>query len=236
MERWILRRPSWLRFLGLLPIFLLAAAVCLTCANLAYYFLVKIAVDTGFGWLHFFIGLLAFFFAILFALICFFVVRDSFSQVFFSPQGIEQRRFGKCLCHLPWDELAELGIALEKWTVKGGPIPCLYFADRQLDELERAVIDEAIDDRKHSAGGKWIRVACKGLQNEDKLKEFCPLPVPSTRKPQDIKQNLLSFRRSRNTDGSWGEPETVILLDAGKIVHSFRMQQRKGIKGSYRDN
>ena len=193
MEEWILRRHSWLRFLGLLPFLLLSSAVCLLCANIAYVFMAKYAFDTGIDWLSFISGLLLFLFAVLFAFISFGLVRESFSQVVFSSQGIEQRRFGKSLCFLPWDELEETGIALEKWTAMSGPHRCLYFADWHLDEFERAVMDRTLDDAKHAKAGKLVKVPCKGIQNEEILKRICPLPIPSTQKPHDIKQNLHSY-------------------------------------------
>ena len=231
MEEWNLRRHSWLRFLGMLPFLLLSSAVCLLCANIAYVFMAQYAFGTGIDWLSFICGLLLFLFAVLFAFISFGLVRDSFSQVVFSSQGIEQRRFGKSICFLPWDELAETGIALEKWTVKNGPHRCLYFADWHLDELERADIDKTLDDAKYAKGGKLVKVPCKGIQNEEVLKRICPVPIPSTQKYQDIKHNLHSYRRDRNADGSWGNSEMDTLPDAKKIVRSFRILQRENNTG-----
>lgn len=231
MEEWNLRRHTWLRFLGMLPFLLLSSAVCLLCANIAYVFMAQYAFGTGIDWLSFICGLLLFLFAVLFAFISFGLVRESFSQVVFSSQGVEQRRFGKSLCFLPWDKLAETGIALEKWTTKSGPHRCLYFADWHLDEFERAAIDETLDDGKHAKGGKLVKVPCKGIQNEEILKRICPVPIPSTQKTHDIKQNLHSYRRARNADGSWGNPEMVTLPDANKIVHRYRILQRENKKG-----
>ena len=224
MNRWILRRPSWVRFAGCLPFFLIAAAVCLLCTYIAYVFTAKFAFDAGFDWIHFAIGILIFLFAVIFAFICFGIVQDCFSQVVVTSQGIEQRQFGKSQCFLPWDELAETGIALEKWTVRGGPDRCLYFADRHLDEFERAVIDVSLDKPK---GGRIIKVACKGIQNEDALKRICPISIPVTQKPQNIKLNLPAYRRARNSDESWGCVEVANLPDAGEVVYRFRMLQQE---------
>ena len=224
MKAYILRRPCWLRLAGRLPFFLMAAAVCLLCANIAYVFTVHFAFDAGFDPLHFAVGLVLLFFAVIFAFICFGLVKDCFSQIVVTAQGIERRQFGQRQCFLPWDELAETGVALERWTVKGGPDRCLYFADRQLDEMERAVIDEGLDPAK---GGRIITVSCKELQNEEALRRFSPLPIPATRKPQNVKRDLPAWRRCRHPDGSWGEAEAAILPDAGELVQRFRMQKRE---------
>lgn len=227
MEKWILRRHIWLRLLNSLPFIFLSATACLLCANVAFVFMTKYAFGVGFDWLHFAVGVFSLLFAVLFAFICFLIVQDGFSQVAFTSQGIEQRQYGKRLCFIPWDELAETGIALEKWTVRGGPYRCIYFADRHLDEYERVAIDEILDQTKKGKGGKLIKVACKGIQNEDVLKSICPIPIPMTQKPQNIKLNLLSYRRDRNTDGSWKNAETDILPDAGKMMDSFRLLQKE---------
>ncbi len=225
METWSLQQPSWLRFLKLLPFFLLALATSLACACVGVGLLVKYAFAAGFDWLHFLIGLLGLIIALLFGFVCLWIVRDSFSQVIFSSQAIERRVFGKTHCLILWDELEEIGIALERWIVRGGPYRCLYFANRNLDETERAAIDEAFDKAK---GGLMIRVPCKGLQNEEKLKEFCPLPLPSVHEPRSGKYALLSYRRSKSNLAAWNAPESVILPDAKKIVSRFREPQHQG--------
>ena len=227
MNKWNLRRPSWLRFAAYLPAFLMAAVMVPFLACEAYVYTVKFAFAGGFDWLHFTVGILSFLFAILFAVICYGLVQECFSQVVVTGEGVEQRQFGKCRLFLPWDELAETGVALEKWTVRGGPDRCLYFADRHLDEFEQAAIDESLDKTRE---GRIVKVACRGHQNEDALKRLCPLPIPSTRKPQDIRDNLPAYRRERNSDGSWGSAEAAILPDAGEVVDRLRMLQRERSK------
>ncbi len=224
MDRWNLQRTSWARFAGALPFFLMAAAVCLLCTYIAYGFIVVFTFEAGFDWIHFALGISSFLFAVLFAFICFLLVRDSFSQVVVTSRGIEQRRFGKCRQFITWDELAETGIALEKWTVRGGPFRCLYFADRRFDEFERAVIDESHDKTK---GGRVIKVPCRGIQNEDALRRICPISVPVTQKTQNITLDLLAYRRDRNSDGSWGSVEADNLHDAGEVVQRYRMLQKE---------
>ena len=230
MDMWTLLRPVWQRLLFLLLPILFFAAVCLFCANLAYVYITDYAFDAGSNWFYFIAGILLFCLAAVFAFGCFGFVRRAFSLVVFTPQGIEQRCFGKCLCFLPWDELAETGIALENWILRGGPDRCLYFADRHLDDTERASIDQAIDAFDKPKNGKLIKVTCRGLQNEDLLREYCPVPIPETQKPQDIKRDLRSYRRDRNEDGSWGEARMTCLPDAVKTLRRFKALQQENKK------
>ena len=224
MEEYILRRQVWLRFLISLPFIVFVAAVSLFGLYITYVFLTW-AFGEVFDWLHFFVSILILPFAILFAVLCFMLVQDSFSQVVFSSKGIEQKRFGKCVCFLPWDELAETGITLVNGNKEFSRY--LYFADWHLDEIKRSFINATIYGAENSQSGKLIIVDCAGIQNEGILRRICPVPIPSTRKPQDIMKDLISYRRDRNEDGLWTESKMTVIPDARKIGHDYRILQRE---------
>lgn len=217
-ERWELLRPSWRRVLRTLPLTIWTGGVCLFsvwfCFFLVSEFISEIARGAGFDWVLFLLSLYCPVFIVLpFGYLCFSIIRDCCSMVAVTPQGIEQTRFGKRYRYIPWDELAEAGIIIDHW---GRTIyRCFCFSDRHLGEFERVNFQSAFDRKKD---GRMILISGDKLQNEDALRRLCPIPIPLFNKPQVSRYiDLVSYRRTRKPDGSWGEAEMDVLADADGV-------------------
>lgn len=225
MNQWSLRRPCWLRVMVRLPLILIAAAVCVFCAYMAYCYIVLNVFQDKLEWYYILLGILTLLFSILFAAVCFGLILDGFTQVSLTRQGIETRRFFWSGKRIDWGDLSETGIGLENWSVKNGPFRCLYFSDRPLEDIERAVIDNAHTDRK-KGGLVWVR--CDGIQNTEALKQLCPLPIPEVKQTADISRYCLyTYRREKKKDGSWSDAKLNCLPDARKVVGCCRSLQRR---------
>ena len=210
MERWPLERQTWLRFVGYSFAFLVAALGFLVTLFFACWFFSGNRSAEGPYVVSFLMGLLSLFFSALSACISGLTLTVCFTRVYFSSQGVERRRFGKCHWSIPWDELAEAGIAREV-RPRGDSFRVLYFSPRPLEEHERIHFDSYSYDFERETP---ISVNCTKIQNFEKLKEFCPLPIPSISAQEDYntRYDLLSFRRERNEQGGWGEVTPSFLL------------------------
>ncbi len=135
---------------------------------------------------------------------------DSLSRVFITPRGVERRLFGKCRGFIPWDSLAETGIALE-WS-RTIAQRTLYFSDHPLEEAERIYFDSYPSFK----AGVPISVRCSHLKNLEKLIELCPLPIPPTDNSQGYQDryDLPSYRRERDDRGNWGETTAAFIATA----------------------
>ena len=213
MERWTLQSLSWLKFLFVLILVLFTAALSLFILNLSYVFITKYARD---AWYHIPIAILFLPWAVLFGFLSFSGLQLCFSQVTITPRGVEQWRFGRCTCSLPWDAVAEVGVTLS-WGAKGGPYRYLYFADRHLEKLERADMNKTVNLFDRPLLGRLVQADFHGMRNVDILKRLCPLPIPPLEKPKDYEYSLTAYRRERDPDGNWGEARLVWIPDASKI-------------------
>lgn len=210
MERWPLERQTWLRFVGYSFAVFIAALGFLFPLFFACWCISGNRLAEGPYVVSFLLGLLCLPFSVLFAYILKISIIDCFTRVYFTSQGVERRRFGKCHWSIPWDELAEAGIAREV-RPRGVTFRVLYFSPRPLEEHERI---RFYSTSYNFERGTPISVDCTKIQNFEKLKEFCPLPIPSISAQEDYstRYDLLSYRRERNEQGGWGEVAPSFLL------------------------
>ena len=157
--------------------------------------------------------------ALLFALMLFWQVRENLVKVEISAEGITLKIPVSSVISIPWGELAECGLAIERW--REDPIRCLYFSDHTLKESQRVSMGSTEFLRESGL----IAVSCVGLQNMEKLAELCPLPIPSMQFTDVSKYELTSYYRERELDGSWGEAKMKLILHADKVAEkSWRKQ------------
>ena len=227
-ERWELLCPSWRRVLRTLPLTIWTGGLCLAGGWICFFpvseFISEIVHGSGFDWILFLFSFISpVLFVLPFGYFCFWIIRECCSMVTVTPQGIEQARFGKRYRYIPWDEVAEAGIIIDhtdKFLIR-----CFCFSDRHLGEFERVNFRFAFDRKK---GGRMILVPGEKLQNEDALRCLCPIPIPLFNKPQVSRYiDLVSYRRTRNADGSWGETEIDVLGDASGVQKRFQKLQNR---------
>ena len=231
METHHLNRPVWLRFFAYLPFLLMAGGVCLFLVYLSYSFIFTLEANEGMEWLQRIIGLLFLPFAVFFFFQCVILIINDFSQVTFSALGIKETRFGKQVAFISWDDLAETGIGL-MWGNKAVN-EVLYFSDRPLSEVERAIFNDCPEIKSDSHP---IYVYCRGIQHLDILKEICPLPIPAeaSRKVNKYGQYftsehfyITSFRRTRRPNGLWDEPELDYFPNPAWVARKHSLNKRK---------
>ena len=143
-------------------------------------------------------------------------VRRACVQVWITPRGVERRRFGRLLCAIPWDELSDTGVGMDMWATRGGPLRYLYFSDRPLEKKARADLGTL----RRAKEGRLITAECRGMRNEEKLRELCPLTIPYMLEPQSSalpRYEITSYRRKKQPDGGWGEEKMEVILHADQV-------------------
>lgn len=223
MERYSLLEPQWRRVWYILLPLCMAGSVSILMGWMDIEVIIEL-IQGEIDWLTFWVTLLSSVpFSILFAFLTFWTLRDCFTTVYFSAEGIEQLVFGKLRCFITWDELAEVGIATKYH--KGHPRFILYFADRPLEDTERVDFSISFRDEKNT---RMIQPNDIDLKKLEELKAFCPLTVPPIPSHKEKKHRLLSYRRSRLPDGTWGEPHLHGIPDARQTLIRFREECRRG--------
>ena len=222
MEQRPLLEPQWRRVLYILFPFLFLAVMDTFLLWMAIEFTIEL-IRGEIDWLSFLCILGTFPFTALFIALAFWMLRDCFTSVYFSDEGIEQLVFGKLRCFIPWDELAEVGIGIYSW--RGGPSFCLYFADRPLEDTERVELPISFRDEKNT---RLIQPGDIDLKKLEELKTFCPLTFPPIPSRKEKRCTLVSYRRSRLPDGTWSDPHFYGIPDARQTLLRYREECRKG--------
>ena len=127
-----------------------------------------------------------------------------------------------------WADLMEVGIAMESWSGRGGPFYSLYFADCALEPLQRTAHMEGAVKQ-----GTEISVLCRDVETAclAELAAMCPLPLPILKADgPGADSDLLTYRRNRTTEASWGEAESDWLLDADSFRRRLWEERRKRTK------
>ncbi len=156
-------------------------------------------------------GIVELLFAVMFACLSLYYIIDAFTQFAVDEQGITKRVFGQKVSAITWDALVEVGIALEYH--KGRFSRKLYFSQRHLSDLERcrcATFDTA------RPGMITFFIDCDEVCHLEALASYCPLPVPPPEVHRIIRYDIVTYRRERLSDGTWGESSKHIIPGADR--------------------
>lgn len=209
------------RFWSSLPLLLILFAAAGLTAYIGGGLMFVRPAEPGLEWLAVLSGVGALAIALLFFYGVYEVLKDSQTQIAATEEWIEKRTFGKVKARILWDDLMEVGIAMENGGGRGGPFYSLYFADCALEQIQRAAHIEG-----EVKQGTELSALCRDLERAhlEDLESLCPLPLPLLKKDgQGTDYDLLTYRRARNPDGTWGEPYADRIPDAAE----FRRRQQK---------
>ena len=223
MQTFSLCEPCRKRTLTVLPLILVLLLGAALVGSIGAGLIIVRPAEPGLEWLAVLTGVGGLLFSALFFCGAFWLTADAQTQIIATEAGIEKRVFGNPRVHIPWDELAEVGIALEAAQGRGGPYFSLYFSAVPLNPLRRAAHSESDAER-----GTEISVDCRNVVCTDGLEALCPLPLPRLKRPGDtLDYDLLAYRREHTPDGGWGAPDSDWLMDASGFLRRWHQAQKQ---------
>ena len=161
----------------------------------------------------FLMGMLGLPFAVIFAGIFIYNLLDIFTRYTADENGLSKKVLWRTRRTIPWDELAEVGISLQRNG--SGFVRSLYFSKGHLTDAERASFSAF--HTKCRAGYTFL-IECGEVRDPGQWKDLCPLPVPPIKDHRSIQFNITTYRRFRQPDGTWGEITKDIIPEADRLA------------------